>query len=399
MLNIFKNTGLGIFLWLLGALSSPAAADDNVIHNQKAGKWGKTPPVSLQLIRTIGDVNTMDEHFAFHQPADLVVNPGENMYILDSGNHRIQLFSPDAEYLKTIGREGQGPGELYNPASLDLGPEGFIFVSDPNNNRIQILTIEGQEKKTIRMTEERPADIRVLSSGKIVMGGGGPFLSLQEIEGEEKKEQPPLMKILDQDGTILKTFAQPRDYGHMLINSTANQVSFTVDKQDNIYLTYPYQNRIEKYDPEGNLLWKADRDLNYSMDPPKNKGKIERSGGGISVQMPRMNQCSKGIAVDGEGRIWVVTLDRQIKEEERISKAISMTRSSGKQSMRTEVRGNTELLKTDMFKLEIFSSTGELLGSLPLGHFVDEIYIYGDRMFLLDQDRKAGYYEYKIVTK
>lgn len=61
--------------------------------------------------------------------------------------------------------------------------------------------------------------------------------------------------------------------------------------------------------------------------------------------------------------------------------------------------GNTELLKTNMFKLEIFSGGGELLGSLPLDHFVDEIYIYGDRMFLLDQDRKAGYYEYKIVTK
>lgn len=155
MLNIFKNTGLGIVLWLFSTLSLPAAADDNLIHNQKAGKWGETPPVSLQLIRTIGDVNTMDEHLAFHQPADLVVDPGGNMYILDSGNHRIQLFSPDAEYLKTIGREGQGPGELYNPDSMDLGPEGFIFVSDPNNNRIQILTKEGQEKKTIRMTDER----------------------------------------------------------------------------------------------------------------------------------------------------------------------------------------------------------------------------------------------------
>lgn len=249
MLNIFKNSGLIIVLWLLGALSSPAAADDNVIHNQKTGKWGKTPPVSLQLIRTLGDVNTMDEHLAFHQPADLVVDIDGNIYVLDSGNHRIQLFSPEAEYLKTICREGQGPGELYNPASMDLGPEGFIFVSDPNNSRIQILTKEGQEKKTIRMTEERPADIRVLSSGRIVMGGGGPFLSMREIESEEKKEQPPLMKILDQEGTTLQTFAQPRDYGHLLINSTANQVSFTVDEQNNIYLTYPYQNRIEKYDP------------------------------------------------------------------------------------------------------------------------------------------------------
>jgi hypothetical protein len=357
-----------------------------------------SPPVSLQLVRTLGDVNTLEEHLAFHQPGDLILDSTGNIYILDSGNHRIQKFSPEGEYIETIGREGQGPGELYNPDSMDLGTDGLIFVSDPNNNRIQILTSDGEEKKTIRMTEERPADIRVLSSGKIVMGGGGPFLSLQEIEGETPEDIPPLMKILDQEGNILKTYVQARDYGHILLNSTANQVNFTVDEQDNIYVVFPFQNRLEKYDSNGRLIWKADRKLHYSMEPPKNKGKIEHSERGISVQMPRMNQCSKGVAVDGKGRIWVVTLNRQIKEEERISKSMSMTRSGGSQSMNTEVRGNTELLKTDMFKLDVFDSGGELLGSLPLDHFVDEIYVYGDRMFLLDQDRKAGYYEYRIAN-
>jgi len=60
----------------------------------------------------------------------------------------------------------------------------------------------------------------------------------------------------------------------------------TVDKQDNLYLTFPHQNRIEKYSPEGKLLWRAYWDLPYGLEII-DKGKIERKGTSISVTDPR----------------------------------------------------------------------------------------------------------------
>lgn len=60
--------------------------------------------------------------------------------------------------------------------------------------------------------------------------------------------------------------------------------------------------------------------------------------------------------------------------------------------------GNTDLRKTDMYKLEIFASDGVLLGEIRLTHFVDKIWIHKDRLFLLDADRSVSFYEYKIIA-
>ncbi|OGD23269.1 MAG: hypothetical protein A2Y69_12760 [Candidatus Aminicenantes bacterium RBG_13_59_9] len=109
-----------------------------------------------------------------------------------------------------------------------------------------------------------------------------------------------------------------------------------------------------------------------------------------------MNKCAEGIAVDSSGRIWVVTLKRQIKEEERVNVNMSVTMSSGERKMSQKAEGNTDVRTTDMYKLEVFGPEGELLGSLPLDHFVDGIYIKGDRLFLWDAMRGAKFYEYRI---
>jgi hypothetical protein len=75
---------------------------------------------------------------------------------------------------------------------------------------------------------------------------------------------------------------------------------------------------------------------------------------------------------------------------------MSVTINSGERKMSQKAEGNTDLRTTDMYKIEVFSPEGELLGSLPLDHFVDGIYIKGDRLFLWDAMRGAKFYEYKI---
>jgi hypothetical protein len=65
--------------------------------------------------------------------------------------------------------------------------------------------------------------------------------------------------------------------------------------------------------------------------------------------------------------------------------------------MTTVTKGNTDLQETDMYALEIFDKDGVLLGEIPLNIFADEIYIYNDSLFLLDQMRGVKYYQYKII--
>jgi hypothetical protein len=155
------------------------------------------------------------------------------------------------------------------------------------------------------------------------------------------------------------------------------------------------QNRVEKYAPDGTLLWRADRELNFPVGVLQ-KSKMESKSGGVSYEAPRMNHCSSTIAADDKGRVWVATLKRQIKKEE----VVSTMMVGGPDGIRSiKAMGNQELQTTDMYKLEIFDSDGVLLGEIPVTHFVDGIRIWKDRLFLLDRDRGARFYEYQIVEE
>jgi len=386
-----------VFLFLaLGAIGQSVETVDGVrlVHNGKEGQWGKKPKVQVELVRTLGDVAAEDESVAFYMPAGMALDSRGNLYILDTGNHRVQKFSPEGRYLASFGRQGQGPGDFSYPDSIDIDGEDMVWVSDPNNQRIQVLTPDGAERKTLSFVKERVGKIRRIKSGLLMAGGGGVFFGGPEMD--EEKALPKLFKKLDLNGQVAGEYGEPFDFEHPLVNQMGNQVTLAVDENDCVYLAYLYQNRIDKYSPEGKLLWRADRKLDYSTDPPKDKGKREARGGGVTIQMPQMNQCAEGIAVDSAGRAWVVTLNRQTREEEQVGVNMSVTTIGGERKMSMKAQGNTDLRTTDMYRLEVFSPEGELLGSLPLDHFVDGIYLKGERLFLWDAMRGAKFYEYRI---
>jgi sugar lactone lactonase YvrE len=396
------NRLLWFFLFLLFLIFSVSFSQkietkDGIqfIHNTKKSLKNSSANISLELVHTLGDINTSDENLAFYLPEDIVFDGDGNIYILDSGNHRIQKFNSDYEYITTLGRQGQGPGEFYFPSSLDIDKDNYLYVSDPRNKRVQILNPDGSEYKTIKFTNETVGSIKVINSGNIIMNPTGGFMMIPQ---SKEKVLPKLVKVFDREGNLVREFGDQKDYEHILLNHLGNQYEFAVDEDDNIYLTFLHQNRIEKYSPEGKLLWRADRPLNYSTEPPKNKGKIEEKGSSRMVMMPKMNKCCEGISVDSKGRVWVITLDRQLEKDEQVRKQMGMQMSNGQRTMSVKLMGNTEQTKTDAYSLEIFSPQGILIQKIPLDHFVNEIHIHKDRVFLLDKERGTKFYEYKIIN-
>jgi len=369
-----------------------------VVHNEKGGLWGKSPKVSLELVRKIGDIDTDDEHLAFNYPSDIAVDKEGNIYILDAGNARIQKFGPDAKYLSTIGRKGQGPGEFVMPGSIAFDKDGNLVVADSRQSRIHVIVGGGADVRSIVVKDERVYGIRPLRSGNYA--GRGSTYSLPTATGDSKKaSEMRLFRILAPDGRVTSGFGELTDFGEAMTNSSGNASLFDVDDKDSICVSFNAQNRVEKYDPDGKLLWRADRPLNYGTEVKK-KGKIERFDGGISMSEPEMNACSRGVAVDGKGRIWVVTYARQLREEEQVQTSMrSGGGAGGVSNVSVKTTGNTELRTTDAFKLEVFAEDGVLLGEIPLTHFVDVIRIAGDSLFLIDRERGVTVYQYRIVEK
>lgn len=87
----------------------------------------------------------------FTRLASVTVDPkGDRMYVVDVGgvtsqDHRIRVFNPvSGEHLFDFGTRGAGPGELNFPYDLAVGKEGRLYVVDSGNFRISVFTRDGK---------------------------------------------------------------------------------------------------------------------------------------------------------------------------------------------------------------------------------------------------------------
>jgi tripartite motif-containing protein 71 len=59
------------------------------------------------------------------------------VYVVDSQNNRVQVFTPEGRFLYKWGLRGVGLGAFSQPTAIAVGCEGDVYVADTNNNRVQ----------------------------------------------------------------------------------------------------------------------------------------------------------------------------------------------------------------------------------------------------------------------
>lgn len=85
-----------------------------------------------------------DEDIIFGVVSDIVADEQGNLYLLDSQLNEVMVFTRDGEYLRSIGREGEGPGEFRRPSGMFLTPEGNVAVLQSMPGRIILMTADGE---------------------------------------------------------------------------------------------------------------------------------------------------------------------------------------------------------------------------------------------------------------
>lgn len=81
----------------------------------------------------VGSVGS-DVYGEFLYPTGIWLDAGDNMYVLDTGNHRIQKLNPHGEYIQAYGL----PEEFRNPIKLIVADNGNFYVTDKGNDRIGV---------------------------------------------------------------------------------------------------------------------------------------------------------------------------------------------------------------------------------------------------------------------
>jgi hypothetical protein len=117
------------------------------------------------------DETTLPKEVFFESAVDIRCDPGGNVFVCDFRAHNVKKFDSSGKFLKTIGREGQGPGEFSWPFALAVTADR-LFVYDMRNNRVCALSPEGEFIKSVPVLtgEGRPRKMNSLPNGDLVVG-------------------------------------------------------------------------------------------------------------------------------------------------------------------------------------------------------------------------------------
>lgn len=384
------------------------AADRAVlVHNTLQDIDNCKGKLKLKLIRIWGGHEEEDENKFFQTPTSITIDHNQSIYICDLYDNCIKVFSNTGKYIRTIGRKGQGPGDTYSPIYITFSPGGDLLVNEFGSRRIQWFNTQGKSKHILKQKKEIIEWISVVSENEIA--------AYAHLKTFRKRK---LVSIMNNKGKVLREIGQYHDTAKNFMLS--ERLHFSSDKQGNIYAANTKIPVIRKYSPGGRMLTvitfatpfdiPVEIVLNKQGDEIERKEetynddkvKVVRTEKGVSIQYDKKNKkkrayggCS-AISIDSQNRIYIVTRRRYLTEKESMG-----TRLYGSLAMyiKRDLLDYSVVENIDVNRLMVFDSNGKIIGQCTMTTFCDGLYIYNNRIFVVDGYFNQRVLEYEMVFK
>jgi DNA-binding beta-propeller fold protein YncE len=70
----------------------------------------------------------------FDGPRGIAIDSAGNIFVTDTGNGRIEKFSPNGVFNTSIGTKGKGQGQFGEPNGLAIDRFGDVYVAEAANH-------------------------------------------------------------------------------------------------------------------------------------------------------------------------------------------------------------------------------------------------------------------------
>ena len=391
-----KRSGLVIALacWLAGSAAScrqSAPVDASKfsveilegvrhIHNLAPQLEG-LPSVQLELVGKIGKLEGREDKDILYDPADAARLPGGDTLILERGGCTVKRFNEQRQLVSSFGRKGLGPGDFVSPYLLRLNiKKNMIYVAD--DGRISWFTLDGRFVGSFKCAAVRPGggsiSVQYRTSGMSLLSGAHIIMPA-DVSLWEEAGGDALLTVYDDAGAAIRSFGADTRIDDPRMTLNANIVYFATGSNDECYIAYAHQNRIDKYSREGTPLFSADRRLPFEI---RNEMKDEVFTSGAVKRVfswPSVTSVAKGVSVDRKGRLWVLTF------------LIQPNRFGGFDDQAGYGR---------CYRFDVFDAQGILQFTVaPPDVKFSGFSIYDDRMYLVDPGDESCVYEYRMIER
>jgi len=255
----------------------------------------------------------------FGQIAQIVRDQDGNSYVMDQQLGEVQVFDGGGEWLRAIGRKGEGPGEFNpnNAADMFFTPGGMIGIAQRFPGRVIQLTTDGVAESDFPL----PSDEGFVTVNAGYAAGddlvvGGTLMS----RTDTGMERIAYIRLFGGDGSVrAEMFRTPYDFDFTALVFKEKELfdatnCFTVDGSGRIFVAQSWDDyAIHVYDADGKLLHVIEREYDpgersdAEVERVKNRYQININGRQATIEIAKANRAVREIIPRPDGGIWVRT--------------------------------------------------------------------------------------------
>ncbi len=270
-----------------------------------------------------------------------------NVYLLDRQLSHVEVFGPDGRHRRTLGREGDGPGEFRFPGDMVVLADGRVAVTRAMPGAVVLLEPDGT-----------PAGMVHLGGDDL---GGGNFSFLDEVHRaddglvvagrsmrrtEEGFERTLFVGALDMNGheryRLLERTAPDPIMTRKFVERDEYYVArggLAVDDEGRIYAASQRDRyAIEVYGPDGTLQRVIERDFKPRKRTQEEKDEVGQNlvavvnGERIRFDIVAEDYppCIQGMRAMPDGELWVVTDPTSLGQSEGVVRTYDVFDAAGR---------------------------------------------------------------------
>lgn len=290
---------------------------DGVLHVLNPSAPIETPEtITPEEVWRVGGEDE-DEDVIFGVLTSIATDPEGNVYLLDAQLSQVYVYSADGEYLNTIGREGEGPGEFRRAGDMFIAPDGNVAVMQRMPGKIVLLSTGGDPMGEWPMPSNEGSPVFLRGGGP---AGDGLVLAMGSFRRDEQKvEITQTVGKVDASGNIVSTYSErnrTRDFAKMSFDEKSDApVLWTVSGDGRVFIHEDFDRyAINVFDPSGKLERVIEREYAHrkrsAEEIERNKPRVMIRRGGQNIQPETTASPTDRDVVDlqwrDDGTLWVL---------------------------------------------------------------------------------------------